>query len=115
MKFAHEFQLALEREGFPAFWIASAVPYSQLKKFLKNIQKEFQRLGLDPATLAQLSLQCKQEFSTTTESTSIVLPDKFKNYVALTPRITFSINLREDINPDEIGRASCRERVSTVV
>ncbi|CCU83138.1 RING-14 protein [Blumeria hordei DH14] len=100
MKFAHEFQLALEREGFPAFWIASAVPYSQLKKFLKNIQKEFQRLGLDPATLAQLSLQCKQEFSNTTESTSIVLPDKFKNYVALTPRITFSINLREDIHPD---------------
>jgi hypothetical protein len=38
MKFAHEFREALEREGFPARWVASAVPYGQLKKCLKKVR-----------------------------------------------------------------------------
>jgi hypothetical protein len=37
MKFAHALKEALERDGYPAAWIAAAVPYSQLKKCLKNV------------------------------------------------------------------------------
>jgi E3 ubiquitin-protein ligase BAH len=52
MKFAHEFKAALVKEGFPIYWVESAVPYSQLKKILKKVSKELQQIGLDPATLA---------------------------------------------------------------
>lgn len=54
MKFAHEFREALEREGFPARWVASAVPYGKLKKCLKKVQSELNEIGLDPETFARL-------------------------------------------------------------
>jgi len=54
MKFAHEFKDALIKEGFPPHWVESAIPYSQLKKCIKKVEKELQSLGLDSATLAQL-------------------------------------------------------------
>ncbi|KAG9229741.1 RING-14 protein [Amylocarpus encephaloides] len=54
MKFAHEFQAALIREGFPSHWVQSAVPYSQLKKVIKKVTMELKNLGLDSTTLAQL-------------------------------------------------------------
>lgn len=54
MKFAHEFKETLEREGFPEHWLAAAIPYSQLKKCLKKVQRELESLGLDKDTLQQL-------------------------------------------------------------
>lgn len=54
MKFAHQFKETLEREAFPDHWRAAAIPYSQLKKCLKKVQRELQELGLDKSTLQQL-------------------------------------------------------------
>jgi hypothetical protein len=54
MKFAHEFKAALVREGFPMHWVDSAIPYGQLKKCIKKVEKELRSIGLDSATLAQL-------------------------------------------------------------
>lgn len=54
MKFAHEFKETLEREAFPEHWLSAAIPYSQLKKCLKKVQRELQELGLDNSTLQQL-------------------------------------------------------------
>ena len=53
MKFSHEFKEALLREGFPAYWVESAIPYGQLKKVIKKVKKELEDtledLGLEPA------------------------------------------------------------------
>ncbi len=54
MKFAHEFQAALIREGYPSHWVESAVPYGQLKKCIKKVAGELRSFGLDSTTLAQL-------------------------------------------------------------
>lgn len=54
MKFAHEFKQTLDREGFPDHWRAAAIPYSQLKKCLKKVQRELETLGLDKDTLQHL-------------------------------------------------------------
>lgn len=54
MKFAHEFKETLDREGFPDHWLAAAIPYSQLKKCLKKVQRELETLGLDKETLQHL-------------------------------------------------------------
>lgn len=54
MKFSHEFQEALHREGFPEHWINSAIPYGQLKKLVKKVANELSRLGLDPLILNNL-------------------------------------------------------------
>jgi hypothetical protein len=55
MKFAHEFKTALIQEGFPREWVDLSIPYGQLKKVLKKVSTELREIGLDPATLAQLS------------------------------------------------------------
>lgn len=54
MKFAHEFKETLDREAFPEHWLAAAIPYSQLKKCLKKVQRELEGLGLDRETLQHL-------------------------------------------------------------
>lgn len=54
MKFAREFSNVLKEEGFPPHWIESAVPYGQLKKCIKRVQRELVGLGLDATTLGQL-------------------------------------------------------------
>lgn len=54
MKFAHDFKQTLASQGFPAHWVNQAIPYSQLKKCLKKVQRELQDLGLDPDTLRTL-------------------------------------------------------------
>lgn len=54
MKFAHEFKETLDREAFPEHWLAAAIPYSQLKKCLKKVQRELEGLGLDKETLQHL-------------------------------------------------------------
>jgi len=52
MKFAHEFQEALLKEGFPATWVESAVPYGPLKKVIKKVLKELKQIGFHPSQLA---------------------------------------------------------------
>jgi hypothetical protein len=37
MKFAHALKDALEKDCYPATWVAAAVPYGQLKKCLKRV------------------------------------------------------------------------------
>ncbi|KAL7951155.1 SPX domain-containing protein [Trichoderma barbatum] len=54
MKFAHDFKQSLASQGFPPHWVAHAIPYSQLKKCLKKVQRELQELGLDAETLRAL-------------------------------------------------------------
>lgn len=54
MKFSHEFQAALLREGFPEHWVNSAIPYRPLKKIIKKVEEELRSLGLDSKTLSQL-------------------------------------------------------------
>jgi E3 ubiquitin-protein ligase BAH len=55
MKFNHEFQEALLKEGFPPHWVESAVPYGQLKKVIKKVKTELEAilkdLGLEPEDL----------------------------------------------------------------
>ncbi|KAH6606296.1 hypothetical protein Trco_005449 [Trichoderma cornu-damae] len=49
-------QVAVTHEiiGFPPHWVAYAIPYGQLKKCLKKVQRELQELGLDTETLRAL-------------------------------------------------------------
>lgn len=54
MKFAHEFKDALIQQGFPPYWVESAIPYGQLKKCIKKVEGELRSIGLDSATLSQL-------------------------------------------------------------
>ena len=55
MKFARDFRESLASQGFPQHWVDQAIPYGQLKKCLKKVQKELQDLGLDPETLQSLT------------------------------------------------------------
>ncbi|KFH42916.1 putative RING finger proteinc-like protein [Hapsidospora chrysogenum ATCC 11550] len=55
MKFARDFKESLASQGFPPHWVEQAVPYRQLKKCLKKVQRELQDLGLDPDTLRSLT------------------------------------------------------------
>jgi hypothetical protein len=54
MKFVHNFKEALRREGFPSYWVESAIPYSQLKKCIKKVEGELRSIGLDSETLGHL-------------------------------------------------------------
>ncbi|EHK43651.1 hypothetical protein TRIATDRAFT_35572 [Trichoderma atroviride IMI 206040] len=54
MKFGHDFKQSLASQGFPPHWVAQAIPYGQLKKCLKKVQRELQELGLDAETLKAL-------------------------------------------------------------
>ena len=54
MKFAHEYETALISEGFPTYWVQSAIAYRQLKKCIKKVELELSEIGLDPSTLRQL-------------------------------------------------------------
>ncbi|KAK3180384.1 hypothetical protein K4F52_008235 [Lecanicillium sp. MT-2017a] len=54
MKFAHSLKETLASQDFPDHWVAQAIPYGQLKKCLKKVQRELQDLGLDQETLRAL-------------------------------------------------------------
>ncbi|PHH67598.1 hypothetical protein CDD82_1293 [Ophiocordyceps australis] len=54
MKFAHDFKETLANQGFPPHWVNRAIPYGQLKKCLKKVQRELEDLGLDAQTLRAL-------------------------------------------------------------
>ena len=46
--------LTVADAGFPAQWVDAAIPYGQLKKCLKKVQRELGDLGLGPDTLSVL-------------------------------------------------------------
>src|SRR5690554_3906728 len=54
MKFARDFREALERDGFPPHWVESAIPYGQLKKCIKKVERELESFGLDSRILGLL-------------------------------------------------------------
>ena len=54
MKFGHDYLQILDREGFPAEWVHSAISYRKLKKCIKKVRNELLALGLSPDVLNQL-------------------------------------------------------------
>ena len=72
MKFSHEFKAALVKEGFPAHWVESAVPYGQLKKVIKKVTAELGNLGLDSTTLRQLIVNPDQEIPPTRRGSGVM-------------------------------------------
>ena len=77
MKFAHEFQAALIREGFPPHWVDSAVPYGQLKKIIKKVTIELRELGLDSSTLSQLVSEVDPNSSSDRRGSGVALQYDF--------------------------------------
>lgn len=54
MKFSHQFQDILAKEGFPPSWVQHAISYGQLKKCIKKVQRELLSLGLNVDTVREL-------------------------------------------------------------
>lgn len=54
MKFGHDFKQSLADQGFPPHWVESAVPYRELKKCIKKVERELTSLGLDAEKLRNL-------------------------------------------------------------
>ncbi|KAH6677534.1 SPX domain-containing protein [Halenospora varia] len=92
MKFAHEFKAALVREGFPAHWVESAVPYGQLKKLIKKVTAELQALGLDSETLAQLVPEIDKNKSSTHKDSDVAFQYDFDgDETTFHPKLTLFI------------------------
>ncbi|KFY24641.1 hypothetical protein V493_05116 [Pseudogymnoascus sp. VKM F-4281 (FW-2241)] len=77
MKFAHEFKEALEREGFPSHWVEAAIPYGQLKKCIKKVERELRSFGLDPQTLGLLMPSSEQKDQNSNDGTPVGFKYKF--------------------------------------
>ena len=93
MKFAHELNSALIKEGFPPHWVESAVPYCQLKKCIKNVKSELRSLGFDLATLAQLIPSPDQEELTTRRSSGVAFQYDFDGmYLKLSLLPSYSVH-----------------------
>ncbi|KAM3470219.1 hypothetical protein MY8738_009830 [Beauveria namnaoensis] len=94
MKFAHDFKQNLASQNFPPHWIERAIPYSQLKKCLKKIQRELQDLGLDQETLrALLSAE---------ETAPVALQYKLRESGSrfVRPKLTVNVHLRDGVAVD---------------
>ncbi|KAK8254416.1 SPX domain-containing protein [Phyllosticta capitalensis] len=61
MKFAHAFRERLQNDGYPAEWVDAAISYRQLKKCIKKVERELERLGLDVETLGQALRSAEKE------------------------------------------------------
>lgn len=77
MKFAHEFKEALEREGFPPHWVEAAIPYGQLKKCIKKVERELRSFGLDAQTLGLLVPSNDQKDQNSNDGTPVGFKYKF--------------------------------------
>lgn len=94
MKFAHEFKETLDREAFPEHWLAAAIPYSQLKKCLKKVQRELEGLGLDKETLQHLLAE--QTVSPNGEPVPLVRYNlDHASSQTLRPRLSVFVHLRD--------------------
>lgn len=65
MKFSHAFDTALKEGDYPVSWVESAISYRQLKKCIKDVQKELSGLGLEPETIRKLWKSLKASDSAT--------------------------------------------------
>ncbi|KAL7784123.1 SPX domain-containing protein [Trichoderma ceciliae] len=88
MKFAHDFKQSLASQAFPPHWVAHAIPYGQLKKCLKKVQRELQELGLDTETLRALldpntDSPVALSYSLNASSNSMVVRPKLTVYIHL--------------------------------
>ena len=54
MKFSHAFETALKEDEYPTHWVESAIRYRQLKKCIKQVQKELSDIGLETKTIRGL-------------------------------------------------------------
>ena len=54
MKFLRAFETALKEDEYPTHWVQSAIRYRQLKKCIKQVQKELSDIGLEPKTIRDL-------------------------------------------------------------
>ncbi|KFZ13201.1 hypothetical protein V501_03812 [Pseudogymnoascus sp. VKM F-4519 (FW-2642)] len=77
MKFAHEFKEALEREGFPPHWVEAAIPYGQLKKCIKKVERELKSFGLDAQTLGLLVPSSDQKDQNSNDGTPVGFKYRF--------------------------------------
>lgn len=98
MKFAHGFKESLATQDFPPHWVQSAIPYSQLKKCLKKVQRELQDLGLDQETLRDLldpntTSPVALKYKLNAGSTSHVLRPKLTVYIHLQDGIAVDASL----------------------
>ncbi|KAJ4164107.1 hypothetical protein LMH87_005793 [Akanthomyces muscarius] len=94
MKFAHDLKQNLASQGFPPHWVERAIPYSQLKKCLKKVQRELQDLGLDQETLrALLSAE---------ETAPVALQYKLRQSGSkfVRPKLTVNVHLRDGVAVD---------------
>ncbi|KAM3508429.1 hypothetical protein MY11210_006743 [Beauveria gryllotalpidicola] len=94
MKFAHDFKQNLASQDFPPHWVERAIPYSQLKKCLKKVQRELQDLGLDQETLrALLSAE---------ETAPVALQYKLRESGSrfVRPKLTVNVHLRDGVAVD---------------
>lgn len=107
MKFGREFRDALEKEGYPATWVETAIPYRQLKKLLRKIQEELESLGLDSATLAQLHQSSPDEEDR--NGSGVAFQYDFEGDEKFVPKLTFFINLEDGTPVDaELSPATRR-------
>ncbi|OAA73768.1 spx [Cordyceps fumosorosea ARSEF 2679] len=94
MKFAHDFKQNLASQDFPPHWVERAIPYSQLKKCLKKVQRELQDLGLDQETLRALL--------TAEETAPVALQYKLRESGSkfVRPKLTVNVHLRDGVAVD---------------
>ncbi|KUJ10596.1 uncharacterized protein LY89DRAFT_244509 [Mollisia scopiformis] len=107
MKFAHELQETLEKEGFPPGWIATAIPYSKLKKLLKKVQLELESLGLDRQTLSQLAPP--SDDPTDRRGSGVAIQYEIDGKIKLVPKLTLFIQVEGGSAVDAILSPETRE------
>ncbi|KAM4058001.1 SPX domain-containing protein [Hirsutella rhossiliensis] len=94
MKFAHDFKETLASQDFPPHWVKQAIPYGQLKKCLKKVQRELQDLGLDPETLRALLNH------NTTSPVALRYKLKATNSNLVRPKLTVYVHIQDGIAVD---------------
>ena len=113
MKFNHEFKEALLREGFPPYWVESAVPYGQLKKVIKKVKNELEtmlkEIGLEPDEFVSAQIQSDARGS----DGSVVFQYNFDGDEVFRPKLT--LYFEGDQPVDATLSPNTREYLRTIV
>ncbi|SPO01305.1 uncharacterized protein DNG_03981 [Cephalotrichum gorgonifer] len=109
MKYARTFASELKHPDFPSQWVDLAIPYGQLKKCLKKVQKELSDLGLGPDTLSVLLEP--------SSGSPVLLNYKLDatNPNTLRPQLTVNIHTQDDILVDATLSEETRAFLKTLV
>lgn len=109
MKFAHDFKQSLATQDFPPHWVDHAIPYSQLKKCLKKVQRELRELGLDPDTLRSLldpnntsAVALQYKLNAATDSN------------LLRPKLTVNVHMRNGVPIDASLSSTSKEFLNKI-